>query len=110
MSSESDLDEIRRRRVLELRRQITEEQAKVQEQEKNESRKQGVLRQILTMEARQRLHRIKLVKPEFAAQLELQLIQVAQSGRVKLPLNDEQLKGLLVQLLPSKRETRFRRI
>ena len=110
MSSNSDLDEIRRRRVLELRRQISEEQAKTQEHEKIESQRQGVLRQILTMEARQRLHRIKLVKPEFAAQLELQLIQVAQSGRVKLPVNDEQLRGLLSQLIPSKREMKFRRI
>ena len=110
MSSNSDLDEIRRRRLLELRRQISEEQAKTQEYEKIESQRQGVLRQILTMEARQRLHRIKLVKPEFAAQLELQLIQIAQSGRVKLPVNDEQLRGLLSQLIPSKREMRFRRI
>lgn len=110
MSSNSDLDEIRRRRLLELRRQISEDQAKTQEYEKIESQRQGVLRQILTMEARQRLHRIKLVKPEFAAQLELQLIQIAQSGRVKLPVNDEQLRGLLSQLIPSKREMRFRRI
>ena len=110
MSSNSDLDEIRRRRLLELRRQISEEQAKTQEYEKIESQRQGVLRQILTMEARQRLHRIKLVKPEFAAQLELQLIQIAQSGRVKLPVNDEQLRGLLSQLIPSKREMKFRRI
>ena len=107
MSSNSDLDEIRRRRLLELRRQISEEQAKTQEYEKIESQRQGVLRQILTMEARQRLHRIKLVKPEFAAQLELQLIQIAQSGRVKLPVNDEQLRGLLSQLIPSKREMRY---
>ena len=110
MSSDSELDEIRQRRLLELQRRISEEQAKAQEQEQVESRKQGLLRQILTMEARQRLHRIKLVKPEFAAQLELQLIQVAQSGRVKLPINDEQLRGLLAQLLPTKREKRFRRV
>jgi programmed cell death protein 5 len=110
MSSDSELDEIRRRRLHELRREMSEEQAKAQEQNQLESRKQGLLRQILTMEARQRLHRIKLVKPEFSAQLELQLIQVAQSGRVKLPINDEQLRGLLAQLLPTKRETKFRRI
>jgi len=110
MSSDSELDEIRRRRLLELRSQISEEQVKAQEQEQIESQKQGLLRQILTMEARQRLHRIKLVKPEFAAQIELQLIQIAKSGRVKLPITDKQLRGLLTQLLPSKRETRFRRV
>ncbi|MCK5403129.1 hypothetical protein KAI60_03355, partial [Candidatus Bathyarchaeota archaeon] len=68
------------------------------------------LREILTSEARQRLNRIKLVKPDFIAKLELQLIQIAQSGRVRLPINDEQLKQILIQLQGVKRETKFRRM
>ena len=43
-------------------------------------------------------------------QIELQLIQVAQSGRVKLPINDAQLKTILRNLQAPKREIKFRRI
>lgn len=80
------------------------------EQEAVEREKQAALRQILTPEARQRLARIKLVKPEFAERLEIQLIQIAQTGKVKLPITDEQLRLLLSRLQPERREIRFRRI
>jgi len=110
VSSNNELEAIRRRRLIELRQQLHEEQRKTEQQQVSEMQKQSILRQILTLEARQRLNRIKLVKPNFIAQLELQLIQIAQSGRVKLPINDEQLKQILIQLQPVKREIKFRRM
>lgn len=110
MSSDDELDEIRKRRMVELRQQLLSEQAKVEQQKNVELQKQTLLRQILTPEARQRLNRLKLVKPDFVGQLELQLIQIAQSGRVKLPLGDDQLKRILIQLQPRRHKTRFRRI
>lgn len=110
MSSDDELEEIRRRRLLELRRQLTEEQQKGEQQKEFEVQKEAALRQVLTYEARQRISRIKLVKPEFAEQVELQLIQVAQSGKVKLPINDAQLKQILVQLQSGKKEITFRRV
>jgi len=51
-----------------------------------------------------------MVKPEFTEQLELQLIQLAQQGKIPIPLSDEQLKQILVQLQGRKRETKIRRI
>lgn len=110
MSSDDELEEIRSRRLLELRRQLSEEQQRSEQQKEFDVQKDAALRQILTYEARQRLSRIKLVKPEFAEQVELQLIQVAQSGKMKLPLNDEQLKQILVQLQSGKKEITFRRV
>ena len=68
---------------------------------------QQALRQILTPEARDRLNNIKLVKPELAQQIELQLIQLAQSGRLKEKINDEQLKALLGQISSQKRESKI---
>lgn len=108
MGSEEELDEIRRRRMLELRRQLLEEQRKTEQQETLEIQKQSILRQIMTTEARQRLNRIKLVKPEFAEQIELQLIQIAQSGKIKLPITDDQLKLILTRLQSTRREFKFR--
>jgi len=62
----------------------------------------------MTSEARQRLNRIKLVKPEFAEQIELQLIQIAQTGKMKLPITDEQLKWILSRLQPASKEFKIR--
>lgn len=110
MSSDSELDNIRRRRMQELRRQLAEEQTQSQQQAEIEKQKQAALRQILTIEARQRLNRIKLVKPEFVDQLEIQLIQAAQSGKVRLPITDEQLKELLSKLQTQQRGLNVRRL
>jgi programmed cell death protein 5 len=74
-----------------------------------EEQKQALLRSILTPEARQRLTNLKIIKPEFTDQLELQLIQLAQTGKLPTPLSDEQLKKILVQLQSRKRETTITR-
>lgn len=110
MSYDDDLEEVRRRKMAELRRQVSEEQQKNEQQKELQTQKDNMLRQILTYEARQRLNRLKLVKPEFVEQIELQLIQIAQSGKVQLPIDDDQLKKILIQLQSSKREITFRRI
>ncbi len=110
MSSNRELEAIRQKRLIEIRQQLVEEQQKTEQRQASQVQQQSLLRAILTSEARQRLNRIKLVKPDFIAQLELQLIQIAQTGRVRLPINDEQLKQMLIQLQSGKRETKFRRI
>ena len=110
MGSDGELEDIRKRRMLELRKRLAEgEQSSEQEKELN-AQKEAALRQILTYEARQRLSRLRLVKSEFVEQIELQLIQIAQSGRVKLPIDDKQLKQILIQLQPSRKEITFRRV
>ena len=107
---EEELEELRRRKLLTLQQKVAEEQQQTQMEQQVEQQKQALLRQILAPEARQRLNNLKMVKPEFAAQLELQLIQLAQSGRLNIPLNDEQLKELLAKLQPTKREIKIRRV
>lgn len=106
--SEDELEEIRRRRMLEIQRQIAEAQRQEEIRKEVEAQKQAALRQILTPEARERLANLKMVKPNFAEQLEIQLIQLAQSGRVKLPITDEMLKKILLQLQGAKRETKVK--
>ena len=108
--SEEELESLRKRRMLELQQRMVEEQKQVQAQQQLESQKQALLRRILTPEARSRLTNLNMVKPEFTQQLELQLIQLAQQGRINLPITDEQLKELLVRLQSGHRDYKIRRV
>jgi programmed cell death protein 5 len=108
--SEEELEALRKRRMLELQQRIVEEQKQAQAQQQLESQKQALLRRILTPEARSRLTNLKMVKPEFTEQLELQLIQLAQQGRIAIPITDEQLKELLVRLQSGRRDYKIRRV
>jgi programmed cell death protein 5 len=108
--SDDELDELRRRKLSALQRQVSEEQRQAQMQQELEGQKQALLRSILSPEARQRLTNLKMVKPEFTEQLELQLIQLAQQGKLPMPLADKQLKEILTQLQTRRRETKIRRV
>ena len=108
--SDEEREEIRRRKLLAMQNRMGDEQKQVQADRQLEAQKQALLRQILSPEARQRLTNLKMVKPEFTEQLELQLIQLAQAGKLPVPLSDAQLKQILVQLQSRKRETKIRRI
>ncbi len=103
---DEELERIKRQRLLELQRIAEEERLKA----KMEAEKQAALRVVLTPEARQRLANIKMVRPEFAEQLENQLIQLAQAGRLPIPLTDEQLKRILESLASKRRDITIRRI
>lgn len=107
--SDDELEDIRRRRYSDLQRSAVEEQRQSESRRQFESQKQAALKLILTPEARQRLTNIRMVKPEFADQIELQLIQLAQSGKIKVPISDEQLKEALARLQSSRKEIRIRR-
>jgi len=107
--SDEELEALRRRRLAEMQRAVQDDQRRAQTQQQVERQKQAVIRRILTPEARQRLTNIRMVKPEFADELEMQLIQLAQSGRLRGQVTDEQLKKTLVQLEGQKREIKIRR-
>ena len=96
--------------MLELQQRMVEEQKQVQARQQLESQKQALLRRILTPQARSRLTNLRMVKPEFTQQLELQLIQLAQQGRIAIPITDEQLKELLVRLQSGRRDYKIRRV
>jgi programmed cell death protein 5 len=107
--SDEELEELKKRRLLELQQQQLERERQVQAQQELEAQKQAILRQILTPEARERLNRIKIVKPELAEAVELQLIQLAQAGRLGNVLTDEQLKTILKRLTDKQRDIKITR-
>jgi len=104
-----DPEEIKQKKLQEMqaKAQDPEYQRQVQEQQMQyEMQKQKVLRQILSEDARSRLARIKLAKPQFAQQVEMQLIQLAQAGRLPVPLTDEYFKGLLDKIYDMNKSTK----
>ena len=108
--SDDELENLRRRRISELQQQATGDQNQSQVKKQIDTQKEALLRQILSPEARQRLTNLKMIKPEFTDQIELQLIQLAQVGKLPIPLPDAQLKQILIQLQSQKRDTKIRRI
>ncbi|MCD6164153.1 MAG: DNA-binding protein [Candidatus Odinarchaeota archaeon] len=108
LSEDEELEEIQRRKLLELQRQIAEARRREEMRRQLEMQKQAILRRILSSEARERLTRIKMVRPEFAERLELELIRLAQAGRLPIPLSDDQLKMILKRLQGGRRETKIK--
>ncbi|HIE13995.1 TPA: DNA-binding protein [Candidatus Bathyarchaeota archaeon] len=110
VSYDYELEEIRKRKLLELQQRLLREQQEAQMRQQAELQKQTLLRRILDPKARQRLSNLRMVKPEIVSQLEVQLIQLAQTGRVDLPISDDLLKEILIRLQRGKREIRIRRV
>jgi programmed cell death protein 5 len=110
-----ELDEIRKKRLRELQNAAganeQEEELRRQRDEAEEAferQKQVILRTIMTDEAKQRLSNIKLVKPEMAENIENQLVQLAQSGRLSGKITEEQLLRLLKQIQDRKRDSKIK--
>ncbi|MCD6402782.1 MAG: DNA-binding protein [Candidatus Aenigmarchaeota archaeon] len=65
--------------------------------------KESILKKILTKEAKERLSRVKLVKPELASQIELYLVQLYQAGQIKSMVTEAQIKNILSSLATKKK-------
>ena len=112
MSDDDELDRIRKRKLEEMQRpaqenQMEEENRKQSDQE--EARRQQVLRQILSSEARERLNTLKLVRPDLVDNVENQLVQLAGMGRINRVIGDEELKNILSRLIGNQHETKIER-
>ena len=107
---DDELAEIRRQRMMQMQQQQAAEQDKIQRQQQQQAQMQSVLMQAMEPAARERLNTIRLTKPEFASSVEQQIASLAQSGRLQKKITDEQLKQLLTQIVPQKKEFNIRRV
>jgi programmed cell death protein 5 len=104
-----ELEALRQRRMADMQ-QGGQQQAEAKERAKQmEVQKQAMMRQILTPEARDRMANIRAANPEMANSVEMQLIQLAQSGRLPGMINDTMLKDILVKITPQRREITIER-
>ena len=108
--SDDELEQIRNRKMRSMQSRGSDEQRQAQAEQQYENQKQALLAKILSPEARQRLNNLKMVKKDFTENIEMQLIEMAQAGKLPIPLSDVQLKSILIQLQSRKKETTIRRI
>ncbi|MFX0052574.1 MAG: DNA-binding protein [Candidatus Hermodarchaeota archaeon] len=102
-----ELAALRKKRLAELQSDQLAQQQQEEQRRQIENQRQLILKGILSNEARERLARIKLAKPDYAINLENQLISLAQTRRVSEKISDDQLKQLLKKLTQTKRESKI---
>ena len=105
------LEELRQRKKEQLKQRQQQggegqREAQQQAQQQAEQQKQALLKQNLTDGARKRLNTIKMSKPEFAEKVEQQVVALAQSGRLKERIDEDQMKELLRELKPDSQRDR----
>jgi programmed cell death protein 5 len=111
MEDDEDLERLRRRRLQQLEMESKYQEAAAQQQAAAEAelaaQRQAVMRRILTPEARDRVGRLRTAHPELAASLEDQLIMLAQQGRLTRQIADGELRSMLREISPKKREIKI---
>ncbi len=74
-----------------------------------EAKKEHILKQILTSEARSRLNNIKMVKQDLATLVENHLIGLVTQGKINSQITDDQLKQILLSIQQPKRDFKITR-
>jgi len=113
---DAELEELRRRRLQQLQEMQAPDLGAAQvynqqqaEMQRREAERSEILRRILTPEARERLGRIRLAKPDVANSVEQQLISLASTGRLQRQVDDATLRALLERVMPERREIKITR-
>ena len=115
-----DLEALRQKRLKELQAQqrrsgaaaqdpAAAEQAAAEAAAQEQAALERVLQQILDSEARERLTRIRMSRPELADAVTRQLVALAQQGRLARRLTDADLRAILAQVPSDGRDIKITR-
>ena len=114
-----DLEALRQKRLRELQAQqrsaaadqdpAAQEQAAAQAAAREQAALDRMLQQILDSEARERLTRIRMSRPELAEAVTRQLVALAQQGRLARQLTDADLRTILAQVPTDQRDIKITR-
>jgi programmed cell death protein 5 len=104
-----ELDELRRRKLAEMQQQAQSDQAQAAQRADANAQKEVILRAVLEPEARERLARVKMARPDVAESLENQIIMLYQQGRIRARIDDATLRDLLARVTPKSRESTIER-
>jgi programmed cell death protein 5 len=109
--SDEELEELRKKKMEQLKEQQGEGEAEAQEarQQQAEAQRKAILRQHLTDGARKRLNTVKMSKPDVGEQVEQQIVALAQSGRIGGQIDEEKMKQLLSELTPDSKSFDIKR-
>lgn len=109
MDDDPQLEELRRRKLAEMQQQAGQEQVAAQQRAQADAQKDVILRAILEPEARERLVRVRMARPDVAESLENQLLMLYQQGRIRNRIDDATLRDLLARVTPKTRESTIER-
>ncbi|QDZ24459.1 programmed cell death protein 5-like protein [Chloropicon primus] len=109
MADDPELQAIRQRRMQEIMAQqgggaggmpqnMEQAQQQAEQRQAAEEQRQEMLVRILTPDARERLNRVRLVKPEKAMGIENMLLAAAQRGAIGEKVTEDRLITLLTQV------------
>jgi len=117
VNADDELSRIRAQRQMEIQQSLAAQAAKQAEQE-HEAQEQAAhvsalesqIKNSLSVEARERLARIVLARPDESVALKQMVVNALDTGRFSNPMKDSELKAILAKLNSSKRESTIRRI
>lgn len=97
-------------KVINLSEESKSDQFKQNDEDQQRTMREGMLRMLLTTDARERLTNIRMVKPDIAKVIEDNIIKMASAGKISPPVPDEYIKQLLQSIQKPKREFKIRRV
>ncbi len=106
---DEDVEDIKKKKLEKIKEQMGSQESQEEAEEQVEAQKKALLRKIMTSDARERLARVKMARPEIAEGIESQILMLANRGAVQGKIDDETLKKLLKKITDNKREINIKR-
>jgi len=104
-----ELEKIKQKKLKEIQEKQQEQLQEELQLQQQIQQLEAVVKQFLTKEALQRYGNLKTAHPEKAIQILVILSQLIQQGKIKIKVDDQQLKEILKQITPGKKEFKIKR-